>query len=79
MADAIAKARYWWNAQEVRQVFPDAASTQLALDWLSQYQLGRKRILDTQLAAILWNVGIRRIITSNPSDFSLFGLETICP
>jgi len=31
MAEAIAKSRIRWNAQEVHQLFPDAASTNLAL------------------------------------------------
>ena len=79
MAEAIAKAHYWWNAQEVRQVFPDRLSTDLGLDWLSNHQLGRKRILDTQLAATLWSSGVRRIVTSNPDDFAIFGLETLSP
>jgi predicted nucleic acid-binding protein len=79
MPEAIAKARYWWNAQEVCHVFPSSLSVQLALDWLGQHQLGRKRILDTQLAAVLWNAGVRRILTSNPSDFTLFGFAPLCP
>jgi len=77
MNEAIAKARFWWNAVEVRHVFPTDDSTRLALDWLERHQLGRKRILDTQLAAILWTAGIQRLITSNPADFRLLGFETI--
>ena len=77
MNEAIAKARFWWNAVEVRHVFPTDDSTRLALDWLERHQLGRKRILDTQLAATLWTAGIQRLITSNPGDFRLLGFETI--
>ena len=77
MNEAIAKARFWWNAVEVRHVFPTDDSTRLALDWLERHQLGRKRILDTQLAATLWTAGIQRLITSNPADFRLLGFETI--
>jgi predicted nucleic acid-binding protein len=79
MPEAISKADYWWNAQEVCQVFPSALSVQLTFAWLRQYQLGRKRILDTQLAAILWSAGVHRIITSNPSDFALLGFEPLSP
>jgi predicted nucleic acid-binding protein len=79
MPEAITKARYWWNAKEVSQVFPSSLTVQLALDWLGRHQLGRKRILDTQLAAIFWNAGVRRIITSNASDFALLGFDPLCP
>jgi predicted nucleic acid-binding protein len=77
MAEAIAKARFWWNAAEVRHVFPTDDAMRLALDWLQRHQLGRKRILDTQLAATLWTAGIQCLITSNPADFHLLGFETI--
>jgi hypothetical protein len=40
--------------------------------WLEQYQLGRKRLLDTQIAATWWSVGIREIFTLNPADFRVF-------
>lgn len=79
MDEAIAKARFWWSAAEVRHAIPSDDSTRLALDWLQLHQLGRKRILDTQLAATLWSAGVRRIVTSNPTDFSLLGFETLVP
>src|SRR5438552_448948 len=55
--EAVAKARFWWNAAEVRHVFPADAATVLFTDWMQRHQLGRKRILDTQLAAVLWSAG----------------------
>lgn len=79
MAEAIAKARFWWTAAEVHQVFPAADSTLRTLDWLQQFQLGRKRILDTQLAASLWHAGVRRLVSSNPDDFRIFGFEVLTP
>lgn len=79
MDEAVAKARFWWRAAEVRHIFPNDDSTRLALDWLQRYQLGRKRILDTYLAATLWNAGIQQLVTSNPADFKLLGFETIVP
>src|SRR5208283_4873798 len=48
---ALDKARFWWDAAEVEHVFPTDASTRLFLDWMQRHQLGRKRILDTQLGA----------------------------
>ena len=79
MSDAIDKARFWWNAREVLRVYPTSASTTLFLDWLAQYRLGRKRLLDTQLAATLWNAGARQIFTSNARDFEGFGFAVLSP
>jgi predicted nucleic acid-binding protein len=69
MSEAIRRARNWWNASEVRRLTPDEASVPLCLEWMEKFQLGRKRILDTQLAAAFWRAGIRKVCTSNPSDF----------
>ncbi|MCI0744763.1 MAG: hypothetical protein L0Y58_05080 [Verrucomicrobia subdivision 3 bacterium] len=71
--EAVAKASFWWEAAEVRHVFATTESTKLFLDWMKRYRLGRKRILDTQLAATLWTAGVRRLLTSNPADFQVFG------
>ena len=59
---------------------PTQASTNQTLRWMRQFNLGRKRILDTHLAAILHTSGVRRLLTSNPADFAVFGvLETVTP
>jgi toxin-antitoxin system PIN domain toxin len=48
--------------------------------WMRQFKLGRKRILDTHLAAALHTAGVRRLLTSNPKDFTVFGVfEIIIP
>lgn len=78
-AEAVAKARFWWHASEVQHVFPSNDSTVLFLDWMQRHQLGRKRILDTQLAASLWTAGVRTVLTSNPGDFQIFGFHTLVP
>lgn len=77
MDEAVAKARFWWNAAEVHQVFPSRESTVLFLDWMQRHQLGRSRILDTQYAAILWTCGVRQLLTANPADFRLFGFQIL--
>jgi predicted nucleic acid-binding protein len=77
--EAVSEARFWWNAAEVKHVFPTDASTVLLLDWMQRHQLGRKRILDTQLAALLWTAGVRQILTGNPGDFQLLGFQTLTP
>jgi predicted nucleic acid-binding protein len=59
---------------------PTQESLGQTLRWMREFNLGRKRILDTHLAAILHTAGARRLLTSNPGDFTVFGvLETITP
>lgn len=79
MEVALAKARFWWQAAEVRPLLPTVEATALALDWLERHRLGRKRILDTQLAALLWCHGVRSVITTNAADFRQFGFTVIAP
>jgi toxin-antitoxin system PIN domain toxin len=73
MQQALDKTRFWWNAAEVRRIYPTAESTSRFLDWLHQHSLGRKRLLDTHLAATFHIAGVRKIVTSNIRDFSIFG------
>ena len=73
MENAIEKARFWWNAAEVRRIYPTAESTTIFLDWMHTHRLGRKRLLDTQLAAAFHSAGVRKVVTSNLRDFSIFG------
>jgi len=59
---------------------PTQAGMDQTIRWMRQFNLGRKRILDTHLAAILHTSGVRRLLTSNPADFTVFGvLETVTP
>jgi hypothetical protein len=45
-----------------------------------QFKLGRKRVLDTHLAAILYSNGVTRLLTSNAADFVAFKvLEPVMP
>ena len=46
----------------------------LLVEWMGVHNLGRKRILDTYLAATYSSAGIRRIASSNGRDFSVFGV-----
>lgn len=69
-------AQQWWTANEVDRVFPNAVATQHFLAWLEQFSLGRKRLLDTLLAATYHQMGIPSILTTNPSDFAIFGIFT---
>jgi predicted nucleic acid-binding protein len=59
---------------------PSHGSMNKTLCWMRQFNLGRKRILDTQLAAGLHTNGVRRLLTSNPADFAVFSeLEIVTP
>lgn len=73
MTEAHRLAEQWWTAIEVKQIFPDDAATRLFLKWIDQYSLGRKRLIDTLLAATFRIDGISSILTLNPSDFAVFG------
>ena len=59
---------------------PNAESLRLDLRWMRQFNLGRKRILDAHLAAVLHAAGVHRLVTSNPADFAVFNVfEIITP
>ncbi|MGH9938535.1 MAG: type II toxin-antitoxin system VapC family toxin, partial [Blastocatellia bacterium] len=74
MTAAQQLAEQWWTAREVVRVFPDDAATRQFLAWLQQFSLGRKRLLDTLLAATYRQAGIQSILTTNHTDFAVFGV-----
>jgi len=61
----------------VRLLEPTPESTRQTLRWLRQFNLGRKRILDTHFAATLHIAGVRRLLTHDPGDFRVFGVFEI--
>lgn len=75
--EAVARARHWWHAEEVIHVFPEGEATVGFLTWLREHRLGRKRLLDTLLAATFFHAGIRRVITNNEVDYRVFGVFDI--
>jgi predicted nucleic acid-binding protein len=77
MAAARQVAEQWWTATDVVQVFPNAAATTQFLAWLQQFSLGRKRLLDTLLAATYRQNGILSLFTTNAGDFAVFGIFTL--
>jgi hypothetical protein len=44
---------------------------------MREHQLGRKRLLDTRLAATYRAAGIAKILSSNARDFTTFGCFTV--
>ncbi len=77
MTEAIARAEHWWQAAEVVRVFPDGPAVTDFLAWLTRHQLGRKRLLDTLLAATLHRAGVKKLITNNEGDFKVLGVLEI--
>lgn len=65
-------AEQWWTAREVETVFPNEVAVKLFLEWLQTHRLGRKRLLDTLLAATYFQAGTTSLLTLNPRDFMIF-------
>lgn len=74
MAQALAKASFWWNATEVERIVPDDQVVSQFVAWIQAHGLGRKRLLDTLLAATYYRSGVARIVTSNARDYRVFGV-----
>jgi len=72
VSDAKVRAEAWWNALEVVRVFPSELTMPRFFVWLQQFQLGRKRLLDTMLAATFLEAGITKIVTNNAKDYLVF-------
>lgn len=80
MRQALYRAHRWWNSIEVEQVFVNSHTVSWFLTWMERYGLGRKRILDTMLAATYFAGGVHTIVTSNETDFSAFKeMEVVIP
>jgi predicted nucleic acid-binding protein len=69
-------AEQWWTASDIVQTFPGAGAVRQVLVWLHQFSLGRKRLLDTLLAATYSQAGIQSLPTTNQSDLLVFGVFT---
>jgi predicted nucleic acid-binding protein len=70
---ATSRAELWWSAREVAQAFPGHESVLIFFNWIGEHKLGRKRLLDTLLAATYFSNGVRSILSSNARDFGVFG------
>ena len=77
MPEAVDWVDEFLSQPEVRLIETTPDSLRQALRWMRQFNLGRKRILDTQLPASLYTAGLRRLLTSNPKDFSVLGIFEI--
>ena len=73
MPQALSEARGWWEATDVEHVPPDDEAVNWFLAAMATHQLGRKRVLDTLLAATHRSAGITSLLTLNAGDFAVFG------
>ena len=64
--------RELWDAPEVVRIDTGPLLLHRTLDLLDSFRLGRRRILDTALAATLEEAGVTRLATLNGSDFAVF-------
>lgn len=71
---ALREAAHWSAFADVTAVAADDADLARFADWMTRHQLGRKRILDTLLAATYFGHGATRILTLNKADFAIFGV-----
>ncbi|MBN8458617.1 MAG: type II toxin-antitoxin system VapC family toxin [Verrucomicrobia bacterium] len=79
MERAMALAGFWAAAAEVVHLPHGPEVTALWLDWLNHHRLGRKRLLDTLIAATWYHAGIQEVFTLNPADFNIFDAFTFRP
>lgn len=51
MEESLSRAEHWWQAREVVRIYPEGDAVTTWIEWLRDHRLGRKRLLDTMLAA----------------------------
>ncbi|HRC86088.1 MAG TPA: PIN domain-containing protein [Thermoanaerobaculia bacterium] len=80
MGAAQTLATQLWEAREVQPIHPAPGLVRRVLALMDELQLGRKRILDTALAATYEAAGITRLVTFNSRDYAVFPfLEAVVP
>lgn len=80
MKEALERARALWDAEEVVRILPAPTVLHRTLELLTRFHLGRKRILDTVLAATLEAADVHHLATLNADDFAVFPfLEVVTP
>ena len=70
---ALEMAQAWWDARETEHASPTPESMAQFWSWMSAFNLGRKRLLDTMLAATYFSHGVHAILSSNARDYATFG------
>ena len=70
--ESLAIAEQYWQAADWRQLIPKPTTGSRAFALLREHKLGRKRLIDTYLAATLLDHEITALITCDTSDFKTF-------
>ena len=76
VSSAIALAEELWTTGETYRALTGSRAIRQFSIWMTQFRLGRKRVLDTMLAATYFQANITTILTTNPADFSVSGVFT---
>lgn len=80
MAEALSLSLELWHGEQVEQLIPTVEVHDWVCELMERFRLGRKRILDTALAATLKLSGVSSLATLNPRDFEIFPfLEVVDP
>ena len=80
MDAALRMACAWWDSNEVVHLHQKRTVLHRAFELMQRHTLGRKRILDTVLAATLEANDIDRLATLNARDYRVLGLfELVVP
>lgn len=72
MKQALSRAEWWRGVKECKWLAPKDESVELFLHWMTEFDLGRKRVLDTMLAATYATHHVSELATLNVDDFRLF-------
>jgi predicted nucleic acid-binding protein len=79
MEQALEWSQSIWDGKEVARLLPGPLVLTRTLELMRSYRLGRKRILDTALAATLEVAGVKKLATMNGKDFGLFPFLELVP
>ena len=78
--ESVGIAEQYWQAANWHRMIPKSTTGSLTFSLLREHKLGRKRLLDTYLAATLLDNGITSLITCDRDDFKVFSqLQLINP
>ena len=72
MVEALEMIQGLWNANEVSRIIPRVNVIPRVCELIELFRLGRKRILDTALAATLEAAGLTALASLNPRDYAVF-------
>jgi predicted nucleic acid-binding protein len=72
LKEGLGMVEQYWNASNWNRLLPHSNTGSRTLDLLRRYRLGRRRLLDTYLAATLLDNQVTTLITCDWQDFEVF-------